>query len=216
MRGRNTLPQSAESRQHPRARARIKVEYHFGSTTGVGHTNDISEGGIFLTCSPIAPVGTRIYLRLHLPGSQAGEPLKIIGMVTRSVEKGPQRESGMGVHFEVAYSRTRESLGGFVDDLLTVSSSQPVARPSRDIVAVQGSTDKDPEYAVRFPSVTEQPTPPQFNAEQVQQAFAFKPAEARGSDWSGVRRAILGAFIIGAVIAIILTLNRCLGDVFSR
>src|SRR5688572_4092739 len=103
-----------DSREHPRARARIRVEYQFGTTTGVGYTTNISEGGMFLSCgdaahSPslvavdAATVGARIYLRVHLPGSRAGDALKIIGSVTR-VERadGAEAEAGMGICFEVA------------------------------------------------------------------------------------------------------------------
>jgi len=102
-----------EARAHPRAPARVRVEYQFGSTIGVGHTNDISEGGLFLHCDDIATPGTRIYMELYLPGRQHPDALKIIGMVKR-VEEG----TGMGIHFEVAYARTRQLLHDFMHDLL--------------------------------------------------------------------------------------------------
>ena len=76
-----------DARAHPRARARVKVDYHFGDTTGEGHTVDVSEGGIFLAAENIAPVGTRVYLRIHLEleGTRyEEEPLKIIGVVARA------------------------------------------------------------------------------------------------------------------------------------
>ncbi len=102
-----------EARAHPRAPARVRVEYHFGSTMGVGHTNDISEGGLFLHCDDVAEAGTRIYMELYLPGRQNPEALKIIGMVKRT-----QEDTGMGIHFEVAYARTRQLLQDFMQDLL--------------------------------------------------------------------------------------------------
>ena len=113
-----TAAAQGEARAHPRARARIKVEYHFGSTTGVGHTMDISEGGIFLIGQRVARPGTRIYLRLYLPGSQA-DPLKLIGLVTRAVtpREDEDLEIGMGIHFEIAYARTRTALFGFIGAL---------------------------------------------------------------------------------------------------
>ena len=119
-----------EARAHPRARAHIKVEYHFGGTTGVGHSHDISEGGIFLFCDRVARPGTRVYLRLHLPGSRAGDPLKIIGLVKRAVDpfrvgSDQGTPSGMGVEFEVAYARTREQLADFVETLLSAGQQDP-------------------------------------------------------------------------------------------
>jgi uncharacterized protein (TIGR02266 family) len=174
----------AEAREHPRAPAKIRVDYQYGNVTGVGHTHDISQGGIFLTCQRVAPAGTRVYLRLHLPGSRGGEPLKIIGLVTRSVapEANPSA-AGMGVHFEVAYARTRDSLGDFVDDLLVNLAQSGTAEQRRpEIRAVDGSTDANPEYALRFPSVNAPASPP-LDAAQVKQAFAFAAEkQAAGPD----------------------------------
>jgi hypothetical protein len=112
---------SVDARVHPRARAHIRVEYHFGNTAGVGSTNDISEGGLFMRCDHSAEPGTRVYLRLYLPGSMDGEALKIIGMVKR---RRSGAEPGMGIHFEIAYSKTREQLGDFMRGVL-VHASQP-------------------------------------------------------------------------------------------
>jgi len=110
---------SIEARQHPRARAKIRVEFHFGATTGVGTTNDVSEGGLFLETDTIAPEGSRIYLRLHVPGGSATEPLRMIGVVRRQRESlTGQEPHGMGIRFEVAYARARESLGGFIEEAL--------------------------------------------------------------------------------------------------
>ncbi len=163
---------ASEARQHPRARARIKVEYHFGASTGVGYTNDISEGGIFLAAEPVAQVGTRIYLRMHLPGGLSGDPLKIIGLVTRSSEDAAT--PGMGIHFEVAYARTRDALGEFVDAALAVGRDS-----RRDIVRVEGAGDGDAAFAVSFPVNGAEP-PSQLSASEVKQAFAFvAPGDGR-------------------------------------
>jgi uncharacterized protein (TIGR02266 family) len=112
-----------EARQHPRARTRVKVEYHFGASTGVGYTNDVSEGGMFLACRETAARGTRVYLRMHLPSAAAGEPLKIIGLVTRVVAATDTGPAGMGIHFEVAYARTREALADFLEALLALDAN---------------------------------------------------------------------------------------------
>lgn len=114
-----------EARAHRRARARVRVEYHFGGTIGVGFTNDISEGGLFLHCEEIAPPGTRVYMELYLPGRRHPEALKIIGMVKRASDR-----AGMGIRFEVAYARTRQLLHDFMHDLLDdeeIMSKRPYA-----------------------------------------------------------------------------------------
>lgn len=137
----------AEAREHRRARARVRVEYHFGTTTALGHSGDISEGGMFLECDHVAPQGTRVYLRVHLPGSRAGDPLKIIGIVTRTVDADHAESAGsppgMGLHFEVAYARTREQLAEFMEQLLLQTAD--------DIRLLQGSTEENKTYLARFP-----------------------------------------------------------------
>lgn len=119
-----------DARAHPRARAQIEVEYRFGGTTGVGHSTDISEGGIFLHCDRVARAGSRVYLRLHLPGSRAGHPLAIVGVVKRTREPltvagNPAPQPGMGIEFEVAYARTRVQLADFVETMLTGGAIDP-------------------------------------------------------------------------------------------
>lgn len=157
-----------DAREHPRAKARIKVEYHFGSTTGAGHTTDISEGGMFLACSDTAQQGARVYLRIYLPGSQAGDPLKIIGVVTRAdrpvatTAAAEARQHGMGIHFEVAYSRTRESLSDFMRTLLI----HPDA-----LGEIERLDGPEPAYGVRL-----SPGPARgemLSSEELASAFAF-------------------------------------------
>jgi hypothetical protein len=110
---------SAEERLHPRAQAKIHVEFHFGSTMGVGTTNDVSEGGLFLETTTLADPGTRIYMRMHLPGAATEHSLKVIGVVRRRVDGTEEGHGpGMGIRFEVAYRRAREALGGFMEDLI--------------------------------------------------------------------------------------------------
>lgn len=111
---------SAEARQHPRARAKILVEFHHGSTTGLGQTNDVSEGGMFLETDTLAPVGTRVYLRLRIPGEDGETTSSMIGVVRRVEPEGRDGgPRGMGIRFEVAYAKARLSLGGFVGEALT-------------------------------------------------------------------------------------------------
>ncbi len=198
----------AEGRQHPRAQARIKVEYHFGSSTGVGYTNDISEGGIYLASSPIAPIGTRIYLRMHLPGSHAGEPLKIIGLGTRAIDSAEGKiKPGMGIHFEVAYARTRESLGDFIDSLLAIGQD-PRAVLGRDMVKADASGDGDTRFSLSFPASDDQPASKPLDAGELKQAFAFK-APAAEVDWRRIRKIalwVLLALVVGGVIVVFIRL----------
>lgn len=164
-----------DAREHPRARARIRVEYHFGSTTGSGYTTDISEGGLFLACDRTAQQGTRVYLRIHLPGSRAGDPLKIIGAVTRAdrslraLAEEPESQRGMGIHFEVAYSRTREALSDFIQGLLL----QPAGAATL-IQVLEGASETSPAFGVRLGLDSRDPM---LSATEVESAFAFDTSQ---------------------------------------
>lgn len=109
---------AAEARQHLRARATVPVEFHFAGTTGMGSTSDLSEGGLFVETETLASEGTRIYLRVHVPGREDDAPLDLIGIVRRRSDGAGGQVRGMGIRFEVAYARARESLGGFIVDAL--------------------------------------------------------------------------------------------------
>jgi hypothetical protein len=200
----------AEAREHPRAKARVKVEYHFGSTTSVGHTSDISEGGMFLSSkTAIARPGTRVYLRVHVPGSRSGDPLKIIGFVTRAVESGDARDAaGMGIHFEVAYARTREQLADFLDGLRAHGHDPPAPT----IKALGGGDDGAATFSARFPDPpqADYQRHPTLRPREVERVFAFDAPEALPVDWA--KLATLG-LKIALVIAVLCAIGYVLVSV---
>ncbi|MBM4373899.1 MAG: PilZ domain-containing protein [Deltaproteobacteria bacterium] len=105
---------TADARLHPRAQASIQVEFQFGGTSGVGTTNDVSEGGIFLETDVVAETGSRIYLRLYLPSDESVAALEIVGIVRRSSSGDGAAPGGMGIRFEIAHAKTRGALGEFI------------------------------------------------------------------------------------------------------
>lgn len=106
---------SVDARLHPRARAAIRVEFQFGGTRAEGVTNDVSEGGIYLETDVAAEPGTRIYLRLFLPGDESAPPLEMVGVVRRRSERPSEHGAvGLGVRFEIAHARARVALGEFI------------------------------------------------------------------------------------------------------
>lgn len=166
------MESDGESRAHPRAKAQIKVEYHHGTTTGIGHSDDISEGGIYLSCNQPAAPGTRVYLRLHLPSSPSGDPLKLIGVVTRSTNQRtmPDVDSspGMAIAFQVAYARTKDQLHDFMQMLLEKGE-------------VLGDVDRledgegPPAYVARFPDLEGQERARTIPPRELEAAFSFTP-----------------------------------------
>jgi hypothetical protein len=180
-----------EAREHPRAMARVKVEYHFGTTTNLGHTSDLSEGGMFLACRDVAPPGTRVYLRLFMPGSHAGEPLKIIGFVTRAVNAG---ETGMGIHFEVAYARTREQLADFLANL------RAAAAPPAPIKALSGGEARG--FSARFPDPPHlgYQRLPSLRPPEVDRVFAFDAPDAPQITWNRIASLVLKLVVVAALV----------------
>jgi hypothetical protein len=186
--GNGMAPHTAEARVHPRTKARIRVEYHFGSTAGVGSTNDISEGGIWLDTKNTAEPGTRIYLRVYLPGSMSGEALQIIGMVKRSEALNPDAK-GMGIHFEVAYSKTRALLSDFMHTMLLHSQPPP---PMGD--------DGEPAlHSHRFPALEGHEHAETMSPAEVRNAFAFAtPIEEPTVAWGAI-----GGFTVRLLIVLV-------------
>jgi Tfp pilus assembly protein PilZ len=192
---------SVESREHPRARARIQVAYHHGATTGIGLSGDISEGGLFLECDRPAQVGARVYLRLHLPGTTRREPLKVIGTVTRSVDRPGvagargSRAPGMGIRFEVAYSRTREVLNDFVSNLLEHEGTD--APPEVELLAEEMETTPQ-TWVARFPTPPGSPRAKTLSAAEVERVFAFHVDPEPDEDDSAATKWL---FVVALVVA---------------
>jgi hypothetical protein len=174
----------ADARVHRRARARVQVDYHYGTTTASGYSSDISEGGMFLECEEVAAVGMRVYLRLHLPGRRLDEPLKIVGIVTRCVDAdhvgAAGSKTGMGLHFEVAYAKTREQLSEFMDGLLLGGADDAPRITPADIRLVQGAAKGGRTFLARFPEPDVRTRPPSYKRldtlrpTEVARIFAFE------------------------------------------
>jgi hypothetical protein len=202
------MESDGESRAHPRAQAQIKVEYHHGTTTGVGYTDNISEGGIYLMCDHPASPGTRVYLRLHLPGSDTGDPVKLIGVATRSTyQEGvhdPDTSPGMAISFEVAYSRTKEQLHDFMAMIFDEASAGGT-------VARLDDEEAPSAYVARFPEVDGQARARTIPPRELDAAFSFtsppsetEPPPEAPDDGATLRIAVV---VVAAVLVVIVALQ---------
>jgi uncharacterized protein (TIGR02266 family) len=72
-----------------------------------GHTRNASLGGLFLMTSDRPAAGTRVPLRLHLPGGKA--PLEVVGIVRWS------DDVGVGVQFDGLRAKDVWALGKYFD-----------------------------------------------------------------------------------------------------
>lgn len=75
----------------------VKVICGEGSETYVAFTRDISATGLFLKGVSLAPTGTRLRLRLRIPGDTSQDDLDLPAEVVRRVSANG--DSGMGVRF---------------------------------------------------------------------------------------------------------------------
>jgi uncharacterized protein (TIGR02266 family) len=91
-----------EKRQHVRAPLRLKLDYRDSNETNFlyEYSENISEGGIFITTEHPLPIGTLLVLRFRI--SEGDEPFEIEGEV-RWVNPPAQGRKvlnpGMGVRF---------------------------------------------------------------------------------------------------------------------
>lgn len=103
-------------RKFPRIRVRLGVEYRIGGQAAAATTENISEGGVFVTTEAPVPVGTALRLRLSVPGEDLDEG-ELEGQVTRVVELCgdpiPDHIAGMGIEFKLTPEQ-RERLRGIL------------------------------------------------------------------------------------------------------
>lgn len=93
---------SDERRTNPRAPVELKVDYRTVGSFVTNFSKDVSTGGVFIRTSAPLPVGTRVRLRLALPGDAL--PVALDGVVEweRGLHESESGPAGMGVSFENA------------------------------------------------------------------------------------------------------------------
>ncbi len=83
-----------EARVYPRVALRASVDFQTGANFYLGHTKDISLGGVFIETRAEVAVGMPITLRLNVLGKPLAIPAEIMWVM--SDEKGT---SGIGARF---------------------------------------------------------------------------------------------------------------------
>lgn len=90
-----------ERRRARRAPIELKVEYRRLNTFFADYTQNISQGGTFITTDRPLPVGTEFVFALRVPGM--AEPLKLEGKVvwvTLTADASSGNPPGMGIEFQ--------------------------------------------------------------------------------------------------------------------
>lgn len=119
-----------ERRQHARVDAKLQVEFLYADGYFELTTEDISQGGLFIATDHFLPVGERIRIVLHLPGSAPA--IKAVAEVRRVVEKAePGQPIGLGVAFVDLDDGTRELIREYVVSRVLAQEPAPGARERR-------------------------------------------------------------------------------------
>jgi uncharacterized protein (TIGR02266 family) len=109
---------SLRERMEGRIPVSLKVEFRARSKDHVAYTKDLSPHGAFIKSPQPLPVGTRLKLKIHLPGERAA--LSLDGEVMRAVRPaaGSHLLPGIGVRFLDASPEARRALQELIDERL--------------------------------------------------------------------------------------------------
>ncbi len=117
-----------ERRASPRADIVVRVNYQNVDSLFSEFARNINDGGIFVETDTPQPIGTNVELEFKLPG--AGQPIKVVGNVVRSVS-ADQVESdgiaGMGIEFENLDSDVRQQINEIIQKLRSNNATEPDA-----------------------------------------------------------------------------------------
>ncbi len=104
----------AERRTDARVRLEAHIHLHSESNFYTGFTDDISEGGVFVTSYLLEPIGTLVALELALPGGCEIIAKGVVRWVRDPRNEDDATRPGMGIEFESLDSETRAAIAEFV------------------------------------------------------------------------------------------------------
>jgi uncharacterized protein (TIGR02266 family) len=98
-------------RTDPRYERRLEVEMTADGNRHVGHSRNISLGGMFVETTDLLPVQTTIQVRFRVPTQP--EPIDVTGEIRWVEAGGPGQMSGMGIRFHGLRARDVWALNRF-------------------------------------------------------------------------------------------------------
>jgi len=104
----------AERRVATRVRLEAHIHLHSESNFYTGFTDDISEGGVFVTSYLLEPIGTAVSIELALPGGCLIVAKGVVRWVRDPRNDDDHTKPGMGIEFEGLEGVTREAIAEFV------------------------------------------------------------------------------------------------------
>ena len=104
--------EGADKRVHDRKPIRLVVEYEGADDLIGDYTDNLSEGGIFVTTTRQFAIGDQVKLALSFPGLLA--PINIEGVVRWSRAGDHEADRGVGIEFDEFDSSSRERVEGII------------------------------------------------------------------------------------------------------
>lgn len=109
-----------DARPFPAPRRSLRVPFRVETLTDawprprfLGYAGNVSESGAFVQCTRPRPIGTRLQLRLHVPGTDEGFGCEAEVIWIRPYGGREKPCPGMGVRFLSLDSQIRGELGRF-------------------------------------------------------------------------------------------------------
>lgn len=199
---------SSDRRVKQRRQVNVRVDFKVGNFVGRAVSTDLSETGVFVNTSKLAPPGEEIALKLYF--AEGSEPLKALGAIRRVVKSGEGPLVGMGIQFERIYAGSRQVLRAFLSDGMGVQVDEEALG---DILSDdEGSRmaryvfDKNNRIRRPPPSAKAKPGPKRKTKSEdieILEKFVFAPTLIRRIGWKPV-------FFIGAGVAFYLFLSKAM------
>lgn len=98
-------------RTDPRYERRVEVEITADGKTHVGHTRNLSLGGIFVELPEALPMQTTVQVRFRVPTQP--EPIDVTGEIRWVEPAKPGQPAGMGIRFHGLRARDVWALNRF-------------------------------------------------------------------------------------------------------
>ena len=107
----------SERRVNTRATLVTAVNLFSESNFFTGFSQDISEGGVFVSTYLLEPVGSEVSVSLGLPGGYEINATGIVRWVRDPVDLESSEPPGMGIEFDSLDERSRELIREFVEQV---------------------------------------------------------------------------------------------------
>ena len=115
----------SEKREHPRAVAKIEIEFKEIIDFVTSYLLSVSNGGLFVKTDDTCPMDSIVFLRFTMPGDT--QPIEVEGKVVwRNMGRKGYFPKGMGIKFLKLKDADNEKIKKFVDEHLAQIKSHSV------------------------------------------------------------------------------------------